>query len=78
MLAQPAGAAPNGLALSFAEFDRDGSGSLSPDEVVGILMRPGGGMPMTMEDALEFVSLFDSDGDGRLQWAEASARVWNV
>ncbi len=58
------------LWLSFKEFDVDGSGSLTADEVVAILTRQSGGQALSVEDAREFVSGFDVDGDGMLNYAE--------
>lgn len=59
-----------GLWLSFEQFDVDGSGDLTADEVVAILTRQSGGHPMTLEDAEEFVAQFDANHDGKLSYAE--------
>ena len=55
---------------SFQQFDVDGSGTLTPDEVVAILTRAAGGRPMTIEDAEQFIGLFDVNGDGKLDYGE--------
>lgn len=44
--------------------DTDGSGYLTPDEMVGILTREAGGIPMSVLDAHEFMGRFDSNSDG--------------
>ena len=55
---------------AFAEFDADGSGRLSVDELVGVLTRPGGGRPLTEAEARAFVAKHDSNGDGELDLDE--------
>jgi len=55
---------------SFRCFDLDDSGTLEKEEVLTILTRVGGGNPMTEADALEFIALFDQDGDGKMNCAE--------
>ena len=52
---------------SFAQFDTDGSGVLTADEVVAILTRQSGGQPMSLEKAKGFVAAFDANGNGALQ-----------
>lgn len=59
-----------GLYESFLQFDKDKSGTLTPDEVVGILMREGTGAPLSESDARLFVSYFDKNGDGALNFEE--------
>lgn len=55
------------LKKSFEYFDDDGSGFLTADEVLEILMRmTPDGTPLTEDDAKEFVKEFDRDGDGQL------------
>ena len=62
----------NSLKAAFHEFDEDDSGSLEHDEVKAILMRAGGGHPMTDADAEEFLKEFDHDGNGSLDMNECT------
>jgi hypothetical protein len=55
---------------AFNSFDRDGSGTLTADELVGILTRPQGGQAMSQADARAFVAYFDVDGNGALDYDE--------
>jgi len=55
---------------SFKAFDADGSGSLSADELITILMRPGGGTPLTLEEAKALIATVDTNNDGVLQMEE--------
>ena len=45
---------------------QDGSNSISPDELVGILTDPAGGNPLTLEQAEAFIARFDTNHDGVL------------
>ena len=63
------------LREAFCVFDRDGSGTLTTDECVAILTRQSGGLPMTLADAQEFVSIFDCNGDGVLDYGEFCAAM---
>ena len=54
------------LREGFALFDKDNSGFLTPDELVGILTRPGGGSAMSEADAKAFVEKHDKNKDGKL------------
>ena len=47
---------PAKLRAAFAVFDADGSGTLSADEIVGILTRPGSAEPLTTQEAQEFIN----------------------
>ena len=42
--------AETSLQAAFRTFDRDGSGTLSANEIVGILTREGGGAPMSEQE----------------------------
>ena len=68
------------LRMAFNLWDYDESGSLTSDEIVGILTRPGGGSPMTEADAVAFVKKHDTNKDGHLDLDELSkamaARDW--
>ena len=63
------------LREAFAKFDADGNGFLTPDELVGIFTRPGGGNPMTEAQARAFVQEHDRNGDGRLDLDEFVAAM---
>lgn len=67
--------AETSLHAAFRAFDRDGSGSLSADEIVGILTREGGGAPMNEREARAFVAYFDTDGNGSLDYSEFVAAM---
>ena len=58
------------LRAAFAEFDADGSGRLSAEELVGVLTRPGGGKPVDEAEARAFVAKHDRNGDGELDLDE--------
>ena len=47
------------IRAGFALFDTDNNGYLTLNELVGILTRPGGGSPMTEEEAAAFVKAHD-------------------
>ena len=55
---------------AFEVFDADGSGYLDTEELMLILTRAGGGNPMTEDDAKSFITLFDHNGDGKMQYTE--------
>ena len=57
---------------AFAKFDKNNDGFLTSDEIVGILVRPGGGMPMDKEDAEAFIIKHDKNKDGKLDLDELS------
>lgn len=62
----------------FKEFDKDGSGKLSTDEVIQILMRESGGKQLDEDAARDFIAQFDVNKDGELnitEFAEAFAKV---
>ena len=63
------------LEEALKKFDTNGDGGLSAEEMAGVLMRPGGGAPMSKQDAEKFVKKFDRDGDGKLSLAELSSAL---
>ena len=75
---QPLTAASAKVRALFAEFDRDGNGYLTADELTGVLMRPGGGEPMSESDALAFIANFDTNSDGKLSLEELSAALAEI
>jgi hypothetical protein len=59
------------LRMAFAQFDVDGNGTLSANELVKLLTRESGQRePLTVEDAQEIVECFDTDDDGALSLDE--------
>jgi len=56
------------IRAAFAEFDADGSGYLTADELTGLLTRGDNGMGV--EDAQQFIECFDADGDGKFSIEE--------
>ena len=58
------------LRAAFAVFDADQSGKLSVDELVGVLILPGGGAPVDEAEARAFVTKHDRNGDGELDLEE--------
>jgi hypothetical protein len=58
------------LEEAFATFDTNVNGTLSAAEMMGILMRTSGGLPLSMKDARAIVAEFDVNGDGQLDIAE--------
>jgi hypothetical protein len=58
------------LEKAFANFDVEGSGSLSADEFVNILTREGGGAALTVDEAKALIASVDANGDGELQLEE--------
>ena len=61
------------LRKAFDVFDSDKSGSLSVEELRAVLMRPGGGHAMTIEQVQAIIDEFDTNKDGELQFEEFSA-----
>ena len=58
---------------AFKLFDTEEPyGFLTVNELVGILTRPGGGSPMTKEEAVAFVEKHDTNKDGKLDIDEFS------
>lgn len=54
------------LAASFRQFDLDGSGYLSAEELRAVLTSEAGGAPLTTTEAQEIIASFDTNGDHRL------------
>ena len=50
------------LIKAFEAFDVDGSGTLSANELIGILCRPGGASTMSTADAQELIASVDANG----------------
>ena len=55
---------------AFASFDKNKDGYLTADELAGILTRPGGGTPMDLAEAKQFIRQFDKNGDGKMDLEE--------
>ena len=60
---------PISLRMAFDVFDVDGSGSLSAEEVVSILTRPGT-KSMSEKEATDFITSFDENEDGGMDIEE--------
>ena len=48
---------------AFQAYDKNGDGTLTADELMGILLNPRTGTPMTLSDAEEFVAYADTNGE---------------
>ena len=59
----------NHLAEQFKEFDKDGSGALSPDEVKQAL-REVQGVDYNEQEIQEIIKKIDIDGDGEINYSE--------
>ena len=59
----------NSLAEQFKEFDKDGSGALSPDEVK-IALREVQGVDYNEHEIAEIIKKIDIDGDGEINYSE--------
>ena len=51
------------LFAAFQAYDKNGDGTLTADELMGILLNPRTGTPMTLSDAEEFVAYADTNGE---------------
>lgn len=60
---------------TFRAFDKDGSGTLTVDELVGVLTNPSTGLAMSMAEATRFINEFDVNHDGQLDLEEWSAAI---
>ena len=52
------------LRAAFSHFDKDKSGTLTIDELVGIMTHPGTSDPMTRKEARAFIKRYDLNHDG--------------
>lgn len=59
----------NQLAEQFKEFDKDGSGALSPDELK-IALREVQGVDYNEQEIKEIIKKIDIDGDGEINYSE--------
>ena len=66
------------LRAAFAAFDSDGNGVLTYDEISGIFTRPGGGKPMTEEEAMAWVEKYAKSGAGTLDLDEFKSVVGHL
>ena len=65
------------LRNAFGKFDRDGNGIISSDEFTAILTRPGGGKPLTIDQAARLFRRADLNGDGVVDYGEF-CKSWGV
>ena len=59
-------------AEAFAKFDLDGDGFMTLEELRTVLLRPGGGLPMTDEQIQKLFKQMDGDGNGKVDLVEFS------
>jgi hypothetical protein len=52
------------ILAAFKVFDKDGDGALSVEELKAVLMRPGGGDPLSDDEVMAIIKEFDANGDG--------------
>ena len=69
------GASIENIRKAFALFDIDGSGTLTVDELVGIMTDHSTSHPMTMREATAFVARFDANHDGQLDLDEFASAM---
>ena len=63
---------------ALAVIDKDGSGTLTVEELTGVLTMPACAAPMTRTEAERFIAKFDVNGDGVLQIEEfVQALTWS-
>lgn len=60
------------IRAAFALFDRDDSGTLTVDELVGIMTDSATDRPLSLAEAEAFIRKFDRNGDGELDLDEVS------
>jgi hypothetical protein len=63
------------LDKAFSVFDKDGNGTIDPEELMAILTNPKGGNALSLEEAKAFISRFDTNQDGVLDREEFSGAV---
>ena len=62
---------------AFKKFDRDGSGTITSDEFTAIVTRPGGGNPLTVDQAARLFRRADLNGDGVVDYGEF-CKSWSM
>jgi len=62
---------------AFKKFDRDSSGTITSDEFTAIVTRPGGGNPLTADQAARLFRRADLNGDGVVDYEEF-CKSWGV
>ena len=62
---------------AFKLFDRDGSGTITSEEFTAIVTRPGGGKPLTIDQAARLFRRADLNGDGVVDYGEF-CKSWGV
>ena len=58
---------------AFRKFDRDGNGTITSEEFNAIVTRPGGGKPLTIDQAARLFRRADLNGDGVVDYGEFTA-----
>ena len=62
---------------AFRKFDRDGNGTITSEEFNAIVTRPGGGKPLTIDQAARLFRRADLNGDGVVDYGEF-CKSWGV
>ena len=62
---------------AFKLFDTDGSGTITPDEFTAIVTRPGGGNPLTLDQATWLFRRADLNGTGVVDYGEF-CKSWSM
>ena len=62
---------------AFKKFDRDGNGTISSEEFTAIVTRPGGGQPLTIDQAARLFRRADLNSDGVVDYGEF-CKSWGV
>ena len=62
---------------AFKKFDRDGSGTITSEEFTAIVTRPGGGQPLTIDQAERLFRRADLNGTGVVDYGEF-CKSWSM
>ena len=65
------------LRNAFKVFDRDGDGTITSEEFTAIVTRPGGGKPLTIDQASRLFRRADLNGDGVVDYGEF-CKSWSM
>ncbi len=65
----------NELEVAFKVFDRDGSGSISREELSFIMMHCGGDKKLNAEELDQMMKIVDVDNDGEISYEEFAAMM---
>lgn len=65
----------NELEVAFGVFDRDGSGSISREELSYIMLHCGGPQKLNETELEQMMDIVDVDGDGEISYEEFAAMM---